>query len=112
VSFDKRRKLRTQRRVSGGLGVVVDQHIKFKVATAENRQVGEKKVAQARAHSPDGVIDHLYRVTNWSPTVFLRMLLHIGQRVLLAMLRYQGSSVDPAANLKKMSRASIEDEQS
>ena len=53
--------------------------------------MGEKKVAQARVHSLDGVIDHLYRVTNWSPTVFLRMLLHMRQRVVLAMLRYKGS---------------------
>jgi hypothetical protein len=50
MGFDKRRKFRTQRRVSGGLGGVVDQHIKFKVATVKNRQMGEKKVAQVRAH--------------------------------------------------------------
>ena len=54
--------------------------------------MGEKKVAQARVHSLDGVIDHLYRVTNCSPTVFLRMLLHMWQRVVLAMrLRYKCS---------------------
>jgi hypothetical protein len=49
-------KLRTQRSVSGGLGGVVDQHIKFKVATVKNGQMGKKVRALTRCRHIYGLV--------------------------------------------------------